>query len=80
MTASAQDLGSRALETASAVRAAVSEVPTIAVVLGSGLGALADGLVRPRGHPLLAAAPLPARPPSPAMRATSSSASSTARG
>ena len=44
MTASAQELGSRALESASAVRAAVSEVPTIAVVLGSGLGGLADGL------------------------------------
>jgi purine-nucleoside phosphorylase len=35
------------METASAVRSAVPEVPSIAIVLGSGLGSLADGLVDP---------------------------------
>ena len=59
MTASAQELGSRALEAAAAIRAAVSEVPTIAVVLGSGLGALADGLSDRVVDPLRPAAPLP---------------------
>lgn len=44
MTTSAHNLGSRAMETASAIRAVISEVPAIAVVLGSGLGSLADGL------------------------------------
>jgi purine-nucleoside phosphorylase len=38
------DLYSKAEEAAAAIRAAVGEIPTTAVVLGSGLGALADNL------------------------------------
>jgi purine-nucleoside phosphorylase len=44
MSASSLDLGSRAMETASAIRAAVPEMPSIALVLGSGLGSLVEGL------------------------------------
>jgi purine-nucleoside phosphorylase len=44
MTTTAHDLASRALETAAAIRSAVPEVPAIAIVLGSGLGSLADPL------------------------------------
>ena len=39
---------SQAMEAAAAIREAVSEPPAIAVVLGSGLGALADAARRPR--------------------------------
>ncbi len=42
MTTPASDLVARASEAAQAVRAAVSQIPSIAVVLGSGLNALAD--------------------------------------
>ncbi|HMF35879.1 MAG TPA: purine-nucleoside phosphorylase, partial [Isosphaeraceae bacterium] len=38
------DLAARALEAASAVRAVIPELPAIAVVLGSGLNSLVEGL------------------------------------
>lgn len=44
MTGSPLDLAARARESADAVRARTSPMPEIALVLGSGLGALADGL------------------------------------
>jgi purine-nucleoside phosphorylase len=44
MTSAHADLGARALEAARAIRAASSRSPSIALLLGSGLSALADGL------------------------------------
>jgi purine-nucleoside phosphorylase len=45
------DLHSRAAEAAVVIREAVGEVPRIAVVLGSGLGEIADGLGQPTALP-----------------------------
>src|SRR3712207_3258154 len=45
------DLHTRATEAAGAIRDAVGEVPRLAVVLGSGLGAIADGLGEPIALP-----------------------------
>jgi purine-nucleoside phosphorylase len=44
MNISILDLGSRAVEAAGAIRQALPQVPSIALLLGSGLSALADGL------------------------------------
>jgi purine-nucleoside phosphorylase len=44
MKVSLSDLGSRAKEAAEAIRQAVPQVPSIALVVGSGLGRLVDGL------------------------------------
>jgi purine-nucleoside phosphorylase len=44
MSTLSADLGARAMEAAAAVRKAISDVPSIAVVLGSGLGDLVEGL------------------------------------
>lgn len=45
------DLATRALEAAQAIRRSIVQTPTIAVVLGSGLNALADGLTDRRTIP-----------------------------
>ena len=44
MNPSSNDLASRAMEAAQAIRQSVPQSPTIALVLGSGLGSLVDGL------------------------------------
>jgi purine-nucleoside phosphorylase len=44
MSLTTLDLAPRASETAAAIRNAVAELPPIAIVLGSGLGSIADGL------------------------------------
>lgn len=47
MTAASVDVRARAMEAASAIRESIPEVPSIALVLGSGLNSLARGLADP---------------------------------
>jgi purine-nucleoside phosphorylase len=44
MSASSVEVGLRAAETAAVIRSAVADVPSIALILGSGLGSLVEGL------------------------------------